>query len=203
MVVWRQHDLGRLGVLRLRRRPTSGRSYTLRMNPVDDGRLDDIRRRLSGHGWADFQKQRQFLTDPLLRSLAAAVGADIAGLDSQDREVREGLAALLQAAILFPPLGWTVSASNLRATDYVEAVALWHRSRDPAAIDAHLTRAWADPVRLRHSYGPLTTLAGRHEPTLDRLHARNHWLDKAVRHHNAGDYEAAVLIVLSQVDGLT
>ena len=173
------------------------------MDRVDNGRLDDIGRRLSGPAWADFQKQRLLLTDPLLRLLATEVGVDLAGFESQDRELREGLAALLQSAILFPPLGWTVSASNLRATDYVEAVALWHRSRDPAAIDAHLTRAWADPVWLRHSYGPLTTLAGRHEPTLDLLLARNRLLDKALNHHHRGEFEASVLIVLSQIDGVT
>jgi hypothetical protein len=57
-------------------------------------------------------------------------------------------------------------------------------------------------LKLRH-YRPLTTLAGRHEPTLDLLLARNRLLDKAFEHHSRGEHEASVLIVLSQIDGIT
>ncbi|PZR64172.1 MAG: hypothetical protein DLM71_03105 [Chloroflexi bacterium] len=48
----------------------------------------------------------------------------------------------------------------------------------------------------------MTTLAGRHEPTLDLLLERNRLLTKALEHHERGEYEASVLIVLSQIDGL-
>lgn len=170
------------------------------MDPENDRRLDEIARRLSGPDW---EQQRQFLANPLLRSLARAVGVDLASIDTQHREMRDGLAAVMQAAIWFAPFGWTVSEHNLKMSDYVETVALWQRSPDQAAVDEHLTRAWADPVRLRHSYGPLTTLAGRHEPTRDLLLARNRLLNKAFIHHNRGEYEASVLIVLSQIDGIT
>lgn len=163
-------------------------------------RLDEIARRL---GTPDWTKQRQFLTNPLLRSLARAVGVDLASIDSQQHEIREGLTALLQAAAWFAPFGWTVSAHNLKMSDYIEAVALWRRTPNEFAVDEHLTRAWADPVWFRHSYGPLTTLAGRHEPTLNVLLARNRLLDKALDHHNRGEYEASVLIALSQIDGIT
>ena len=88
-------------------------------------------------------------------------------------------------------------------SDYVEAVALWQLNPDQAAVDEHLTRAWADPVWLRHSYGPLITLAGRHGPTRARLLVRNRLLDKALNHHKRGEYEASILIVLTQIDGLT
>jgi hypothetical protein len=170
------------------------------MDPEKDRRLDEIARRLSGPNW---EQQRQFLANPLLRSLARSVGVDLASIDRQQRDVREGLAALVQAAVWFAPLGWTVSARILKASDYVEAVALWQRSPDQADVDEYLTRAWADPVCFRQSYGPLTTLAGRHEPTLDFLLVRNQLLDKALNHHDRGEYEASVLIVLSQIDGIT
>lgn len=170
------------------------------MDPENYRRVDEIARRLSGPDW---EQQRQFLANPLLRSLARAVGVDLASIDTQHQEMRDGLAAVIQAAIWFAPFGWTVSQHNLKTSDYVEAVALWQRSPDQAAVDEHLTRAWADPVWLRHSYGPMTTLAGRHEPTRDVLLARNRLLNKALSHHNRGEYEASVLIVLSQIDGIT
>ena len=170
------------------------------MDPEIDRRLDEIARRLSEPGW---ERQRQFLNSRLLRSLALAVGVDLAAIDNSQREAREGLAALMQAAILFGPFGWTASGRILKPSDYVEAVALWRSNPDEAAIDEHLTRAWADPRWFRQSYGPLTTLSGGHEPTLDLLLVRNQLLDKARDHHDRGEYEASVLIVLSQIDGIT
>ena len=170
------------------------------MDGETDRRRDEIARRLSGPDW---EQQRQLLTNPLLRSLARAVGVDLDSIDDQHRELRDGLAAVMQAAIWFAPFGWTVSQGNLKMSDYVEAVALWQLNPDQAAVDEHLTRAWADPVWLRHSYGPLITLAGRHGPTRARLLVRNRLLDKALNHHKRGEYEASILIVLTQIDGLT
>jgi hypothetical protein len=170
------------------------------VDPGNDRRLDEIARRLSRPGW---EQQRQFLNNPLLRSLALAVGVDLASIDEGQREVRDGFAALIQAAILFGPFGWTASAHILKASDYVEAVALWQRNPDRVAVDEHLTRAWANPVWFRQSYGPMITLAGRHEPTLELLLVRNQLLDKAFDHHSRGEYEASVLIVLSQIDGIS
>lgn len=170
------------------------------MDPENDRRADEIARRLSRPGW---ERQRQILNDPLLRSLALGVGVDFGSIDNELLEVREGFASLMQAAIWFAPFGWTVSARILKASDYVEAVALWQHNPDPAAIDEHLTRTWANSVWFRQSYGPLTTLAGGHEPIVDLLLARNRLLDKALDHHSRGDYEASVLIVLSQIDGIT
>lgn len=61
----------------------------------------------------------------------------------------------------------------------------------------------SDDVWFRGSFGPLTTLAGRHEATLDLLLERNRLMHKALDHHKAGEYEASTMLVLSQVDGLT
>ena len=173
------------------------------MIPPDDPRLDEVARRLSGPGGPTWQDQKEFLTNPLVRSLAAGLDIDLTALDVQHREMRESVAALIQAAIWFGPFGWTVSGRQPKSTDYVEAVRLWEKSHDEAAIDRLLTRAWADRVWLRGSFGPLTTLAGRHEAALDVLLERNRLLHKALDHHDRGEYEASTMIVLAQVDGLT
>ena len=170
------------------------------MDPESDRQLGEIARRLSAPDW---ERQDQFLTNPILRALAASVGVDLASIDKQQREVREGFAALMQAAVWFGPFGWTVSARILRSEDYAEAVALWWSHPDQTVVDECLTRAWANPINFRQAYGPMTTLAGRHEPTTEILLMRNKLLDKALEHHNRGEYEASVLIVLSQIDGLT
>lgn len=48
----------------------------------------------------------------------------------------------------------------------------------------------------------MLNLSGRHEATHDMLLARHALLRKALDHHERGEYEASVLIVLSQIDGL-
>lgn len=175
------------------------------MSPSDDPRLDEVARRLSGPGKPTWQDQKAFLRNPFVRLLAAGLDIDLAALDTQHREMRESTAALIQAAIWFGPLGWTVSGRQLKTTDYIEAVRLWEGTPDESAIDAFLTRAWgeADRVWLRGSFGPMTTLAGRHERTRDLLFERNRLVHKALEHHKYGDYEASTMIVLAQIDGLT
>lgn len=175
------------------------------MIPPDDPRLDEVARRLSGPGKPTWQDQKAFLSNPLVRLLAVGLDIDLAALDAQHREMRESTAALIQAAIWFGPLGWTVSGRQLKTTDYIEAVRLWEKTPEESAIDDFLTRAWAeaDHVWLRMSFGPMTTLAGRHERTRDLLLERNRLLYKALEHHEHGDYEASTMIVLAQIDGLT
>ena len=71
-----------------------------------------------------------------------------------------------------------------------------------ATIPADTTWSSCEWLHPRSS-GPLTTLSGDHEPTLDLLLVRNKLLDKARDHHDRGEYEASVLIVLSQIDGIS
>lgn len=177
------------------------------MDPKDP-RLDEIARRMSGVSDLKWKQQNDFvriLRTPVLRSLAAGLGVDVRGVLSLQRDVRESTAAILQAAIWFGRFGWTVSGHRLKSRDYVEAVRAWEVNPDEAAINELLTRAWADGdgVWLRGSFGPMTTLAGRHEPTLDLLLERNRVLNKALDHHMKGEYEASTMLVLAQIDGLT
>ena len=169
----------------------------------NDPRLDEVARRLSGPDKPTWQDQKAFLANPLVRLFAGELNVDLASLDAQLSEVRESAAALIQAAIWFGPFGWTVSGHRLKGTDYVEAVRLWEETHDEAAIDAFLTQAWADRVWLRGSFGPLTTLAGRHQATLDVLLERSRMVHRAFEHHERGEHEASTMIVLAQIDGLT
>lgn len=172
----------------------------------NDSRLDEMARRMSGVTGPHWRQQKdfvRFLSNPVLRSLASGLGVDIDGLLTQQRDVRESTVATLQAAIWFGPFGWTVSGHQLKSSDYIEAVRLWEKTSDETVIDEHLTRAWADPVWLRRSFGPLKTLAGRHAATLDMLLERNKLLHKALDLHDRGEYEASTMIVLAQIDGLT
>jgi hypothetical protein len=174
----------------------------------NDPRLEALARRLSGltdEKWRQQQDLIALLELPGIRDLASGLGVEVDGLTTQQREVGEGTAAMLLAATLFGPFGWTITTRQLKMTDHIEAVRLWNQSHEDAAVDEFLTRAWADGdgVWFRGSFGPLTTLAGRHEATLDLLLERNRLMHRALDHHRAGEYEASTMLVLSQVDGLT
>jgi len=170
---------------------------------VDDQLLDEFARRLGRPGETSWEEQEAFLRNPIIRALAVGVGVDLGHLDSLRRDVRESAIASIQAAISFAELGWTVSARAPDRHAYAEALRIWRETADPAAVDDCLTKWWNDgKTYLRGTFGPMTPLAGRHQPTLDLLLERNRLLIKALDHHERGEYEASVLIVLSQIDGL-
>jgi hypothetical protein len=173
-----------------------------------DPRIDALARRMSGMSDETWQQQQdfiKFLNLPGIRHLASGLGVKLDDLMSQRQEVAEGTAAMLMAATLFGPFGWTITTRQLKQTDHIEAVRLWERTHDDAIVDDFLTRAWAhgDRIWFRSAIGPLTTLAGKHEATLDLLLERSRLVHKALDHHKAGEYEASTMLVLSQVDGLT
>lgn len=175
------------------------------MDP-NDPRLEEMARRIGGVSRSTWRQQQEFvkfISAPIVRSFAKGLGIDVDELLSQQQDVRESAAATLQAAVWFGDFGWAVSARQLKSSDYVEAVRLWEQTHDEAVIDAHLTRAWSDPLWLHRSYGPLLPLAGRHSATLDMLVASKRLLDTALAHHDRGEYEASTMNVLAQVDGLT
>jgi hypothetical protein len=171
----------------------------------NDARLDPLARRLSRIGGVTWAQQRdliQQLQDPTFRSLVTSLDVDVEEINELHARAGRSLVALLQGAIYFGPLGSTITGHNIASRSLIEAVHIWESTQDEARVDAVLTAAW-NPVVLRGSLGPLTTLAGHHEPTLETLLARKRLLDIALAHHDRGEFEASTMIVLSQVDGLT
>jgi hypothetical protein len=169
---------------------------------LEEELLDEFVRRISRPGDMSRVRQAALLTNPLVRSLGYALGVDVAGLDAMHRDARESAIATLRAAA-FARFGWTISARAPDRHAYIEAVRIWQETEDSAAVDECLTRWWNDGrAFLRATFGPMLPLAGHHEPTLELLLVRNRLLQKALDHHEQGGYEASVLIVLSQIDGL-
>jgi hypothetical protein len=114
-----------------------------------------------------------------------------------------GVVALARASALLGPLGWTVASDRLVDGTYAKAVALVDAGGDASAIDEVMTAAWSNRVTLSSTYGPLHWLYGPEDKSIDLMIARIALLDQALEHHLRGDYAAAVLIVLSQIDGIT
>lgn len=169
----------------------------------DDKLLDDFVRRMSRPGDMTRRQQLDFLGNPLIRGLARFAGVDMGNLDSMMVENDRANLAWLRAAAEFTRLGWTPSARGPDRQGYVEAVEVWDRTRDEAAIDECLTRWWNhDMAHLLNAVGPILSLAGRHDPTLDLMLARDRLIKRALKHHENGEYEASVMILLAQTDGV-
>lgn len=170
---------------------------------ADEELLDEFVRRISRPGDMPRREQEAFLRNPLIRGLSAVLGVDLSNLDELHHDANVSHVAWLRAAAQFTGFGWTPSARGPHRHAYVEAVDVWEQTRDPLAVDACMTRWWNDGMaHLRNAVGPVISLAGRHEETRDLLLARDRLIKKAMSHHEAGEYEASVLILLAQTDGL-
>lgn len=170
---------------------------------TDEAQLADLARRLGGRD-VTWEQMQEFARNPLLRGIAKALGVDLSSFDRQHEQAMRSLVMLARATALLAPLGWAVSAQAPKGDDYAEAVELYDQTGDSAAVDELLTEAWGKGgFWLRRAFGPLPTLGGRHEPTRELLLKRSMLLRKALDHHEKGHYEASVLMVLTQIDGLT
>ncbi len=170
----------------------------------DEEMLDEFVRPMSRPGDMSRRQQIEFLENPFIRGLAQLSGVDMGHLDKVHRDAdRAAHIAWLRAAAEFTRFGWTPSHRGPNRDGYIEAVEVWDAMHDPAAVDECLTRWWNDGMaHLKNAVGPLITLAGRHEPTRDILFARNRLVMRALKRHEEGDYEAAVLMLLPQIDGV-
>jgi hypothetical protein len=170
----------------------------------DEELLNEFVRRMSSPGGLTRPEQKELLANPFIRGVASIAGVDLRRLDEEFSENDRENVAWLRAAAELTRFGWTPSKRGPHRHAYVEAVEIWESTHDPGAVDQCLARWWNDQdmVYLKAAYGPMTTLAGRHEPTRDLLLARDRLVRRAFEHHAAGDYEASVMILLAQIDGL-
>jgi hypothetical protein len=161
-------------------------------------RLAEMARRLGNAAWDD---QVAFLNDPTVRGLLAAT--DMAELDAMHQDAIRDIGNLDRAAEICGPLGWAVSGHHLEASVYGDVVRAWD-ARGADAVDSILAAAWRDRRGLMRTYGPMFPLGKDDDPddVFDVLNGRQRLLDKAVEFHLAGEYEAAILIVLTQIDGV-
>jgi hypothetical protein len=162
--------------------------------------LLEVVRRVGGEKMV---KGLAWLDDPLVRQLANALDVDLSEVDAMTRDVLENLVALESAMRHVGRLGWAVTPSQLPGSVYVRTAALIADGATPGEIDAHMTAAWNEEPWLRRSFAPMFTLTDGSDQATDVMLARQELLNQAVGHHESGEYAASILIVLTQIDGLT
>jgi len=85
---------------------------------------------------------------------------------------------------------------------YKQALQLYRDTRSLEQAETLLVEAWNEPNRLLWALKPLGSLGAGHSPLRDMFWRRWVLVDKALKHHGAGAYEASVPIVLAQIDGI-
>ncbi len=108
---------------------------------------------------------------------------------------------MTDSVLIFTPVGWAPS-SRVPINSYTNALAQYRRTHDLAEAEAILVESWNESNRLRILLKPLISLGAGYEPLQEKFRLRWRLIDKALRHHEAGAYEASVPIVLAQVDGV-
>lgn len=110
-----------------------------------------------------------------------------------------------RAVEVLAPLGWaSYGLWHQRGTQQI--VKLARRGADPAEIDALVTEQWhtESEVFLRNVAVPLRRYGKDIDHQFQRLQfQRGNLIDQAVQCHKAGNYAAATLLTLAQIDGLT
>ncbi|GAA1125355.1 hypothetical protein [Citricoccus alkalitolerans] len=114
--------------------------------------------------------------------------------------------ALLGRSVeVLAPLGWA-SYGLWHQLGTEQIVKLARRGADPAEVDALVTEQWhtESEVFLRNVAVPLRRYGKDVDHQFQRLQfQRGNLIDQAVKCHKAGNYAAATLLTLAQIDGLT
>ncbi len=134
----------------------------------------------------------------LWRALGRLTGTDIEDLLVRTKDL---LTTTAGSILVFAPIGWAPTGCN-PADVYTEA---WRRYEATSSVDEAeriLVEGWNSDDWLRIGVMPLQGV-GAGDQRLGPV-AQQRWrlVEKALRHHQAGAYEASVPIVLAQVDGL-
>jgi hypothetical protein len=133
--------------------------------------------------------------------LFKAVGVDLERLRGPIAEARELLTTMAAAIPLFAPLGWAPS-SRAGVDLYKQALAVHYSTGSLDDAEQRLVDGWNGADRLLHALMPLQGIGAGHEERQDISAERWRLVKKALKHHENGDYEASVPIVLAQVDGI-
>jgi hypothetical protein len=131
-------------------------------------------------------------------ALGAIAGADVEGLVARTRDL---LATTAGSILIFAPLGWAPTERSPSAV-YAEACRTYEATHSVDKAEHVLVEGWNSGDWLRIGVMPLQAV-GAGDDLLGPV-AKERWrlVEKAVRHHEAGAYEASVPIVLAQVDGI-
>jgi hypothetical protein len=169
---------------------SAGRSLRDRVSDVLDPN-GELRQMMDGVG--------ALSTNAVLRPILADGGVDVDSWRERRREF-DRLINIATHTMEFAVLGWAPSSQmNLHA--YADALVLLGKGQSDEAEEV-LTEAWDSEMLLRRAAHQVGLLGHPDQELNEPFRLRAELLYKAVDHHKAGSYEASILIVLAQIEGL-
>ncbi len=164
---------------------------------------EDLFRRLDPGGKLS-EHVRAF--SPLVSSRLGRGFLRLLGVDSEELDRLIGapqglIGSMTEAFLVFAPVGWAPS-SRTPVEPFKQALQIYRDTQSLEQAESILVDAWNEPDRLRWALKPLGSLGAAHGPLGDAFWRRSLLVDKALKHHVAGAYEASVPIILSQIDGI-
>jgi hypothetical protein len=159
---------------------------------------DEIRKRLGG-GDVELQQMQEFITSEVGRSLAAALGVSLKPLDASLSALDSSIFNLASSIDCLGDYGWATNSSGAPMAAQSEAVKLISGGNIEKA-NAVLSEGWetlADRVT-----GQVASLHYGDDALWQIAIGRGQLVAKAMRHHESGSYEASILILLMQIEGI-
>lgn len=113
-------------------------------------------------------------------------------------------AQIAEAVALFAPLGWAM-CGQWHQEGTLRALRLAAGGAASSTLDEAITEVWnaENQVLLRHAASPMRRWSNSHYPFKQVIWDRVTLIEKAIRHHVDGAYEASVPIILAQIDGMS
>ncbi len=117
------------------------------------------------------------------------------------KQADELLESMTRSILVFTPLGWAPSR-HLPPDHYANALGVYERTQSVEQAEDCLVEGWNEGDRLHQCVMRTRSLGREHEPLSRMFMRRAHFVDRALKHHKEGAYEASVPIVLAQIDGV-
>jgi hypothetical protein len=127
---------------------------------------------------------------------------DIGAFESTGRQIDQLMTTMADALLLFTPLGWAPTA--FAPTDvYDRALRAYRTTGAVDQVEDILVSGWNEEGRLESRPNHLVNFGQGDEELEEFFRARHVLVRKAIAHHRNKAYEASVLILLAQADGIT
>ncbi len=132
------------------------------------------------------------------RALGILAGTDIEALVIQ---VKNLFSTTAGAILAFAPLGWAPTLRN--PTDvYARAWRAYEQTGSTEEVERELLDGWNRGDALRFAVLPISVLGAGDDRYRPIAEERWRLTQKALAHHQAGNYDASVPLVLAQVEGI-
>ena len=137
-----------------------------------------------------------------LAALAEALVHDALATEASNLARRYGvlLRSAADNATVFSPRGWALESMGVTLLDRARHFA---KAGDLANAEEVLASFWDDKAACQRVVKRVRYMARRLLPQVEHFGRRSDLLTAAVDHHSAGAYAASILIVLTQVEGIT